>query len=943
MMKKNVLLFIAICFLSVMQIKYLCAQKISNDFYQVQASGKTILIKHLESGKTFKMVPRFTVISRPDDPRLAFKMKADRFMKQPIGSVRVPHWSAPAGNEQVADFFRAGTVQHIIASAIEAGNDLLKLSFKEMPGFSLTATISFAKTGQPAVSYQFIAKQEGYYTIGFTGMPEYEARQLTALWQPPVWQEKRFPEVSFLSTEDMCSSLPATMVEANGLTLGLITDPSEIPFRLPYQPKGNIKMGVALRNEKGKAQPMIFAPVLGNLDSKMSAGQVYSFTQLIYAYPGPQAEAFMDAAKNIFGFRDYRENVYANLNKTIENMIDFQLDDVYSRWSADMKGFDYSTDVASSVKNVSGLHPLSVALITDNKGIYQRRALPMIEYLVSREKFLFSVNKEIRRQQPSGKMTGPAIEVAELAALDRFYQGKSPVFAYFADSLRHTSRQLNLTKISKGDDWPNLLALFKMTGNKDYLDNAVKKADEYIARRVTAKQTDFSDSGPVQAAQFWTDYAPLWMELLNLYEVTRQKKYLDAAEQGARLYLQYIWFYPKIPDGNITVNKNGIVDFLCIEAVRDSISRMTAPAQTVPNWQVSQIGLTPEASNTISWNPAIFLAQFAPHYLRLAYYTGNNFYRSVGRSAVVGRYTNYPGYDIDGEFNTVYARPDYPLRFQHEVSYNQFYYNHVWPQVAMLFDYLISDVYVSSKGNINFPGEFAPAYAYLKSNVYGHQPGQFYGEENVRLWMPRQVLKINNEQVNYLTAYGNNKFYIVLLNQSDREQDAAIEISPFLTPVKRSGTNSAAIRLNNGAPVKGQVKDGKIHLKMSPKGIAAVAVEDMPVVTQFQHQVSEASQPGTGSYRIIESPFGKMKSAIISFGELSSFYCWLEAAGEQVKEVTFYYKKGDDKAEVVYTDHKYPFELSVPLEHGEKNIQFYAEAKMANGTTEKSAWVHLDR
>jgi hypothetical protein len=211
------------------------------------------------------------------------------------------------------------------------------------------------------------------------------------------------------------------------------------------------------------------------------------------------------------------------------------------------------------------------------------------------------------------------------------------------------------------------------------------------------------------------------MEVLNLYEVTWDKKYLKAAAEGAKVYMQYVWFYPVIPDSSLIVNERGIVDFGCGTAVGEDIPAMPAPRQKVPAWRVSQIGLTPEASSTLSGNPAIFLTNYAPYLLRLAYYTKNDFFRSVARAAVVGRYSNYPGYTIVGEFNTVYSRPDYPLRFQNEVSYNQFYYNHVWPQIAMLFDYVISDAYVTSKGNISFPGEFAEGYAYLKSCLwFGH-------------------------------------------------------------------------------------------------------------------------------------------------------------------------------------------------------------------------------
>jgi hypothetical protein len=225
----------------------------------------------------------------------------------------------------------------------------------------------------------------------------------------------------------MCS-LPGTMVERNGMTYGVLADPSMIPYRLPYQPKGNIRFGVLVRNQKGNAQPMIFAPVLGNEDSKLDSGEAYSFKIRVFMFEGEQPDAFLYAATHVFGFKDYRKNVFVNLNRTIENMIDFQMDDVYSRWSSEMKGSDYSTDVKQTVKNVSGLHPLSAAVITDNKEIYTRRALPMIEYLMSRKKYLFSVNKNVTDQQPSSKMAGPAMGVSELATLNNFLSRTEPCF-----------------------------------------------------------------------------------------------------------------------------------------------------------------------------------------------------------------------------------------------------------------------------------------------------------------------------------------------------------------------------------------------------------------------------------------------------------------------------------------------------------------------------------
>lgn len=921
--------------------------KLHNSQYEIELKKDvSVVITHKETGKNLRLNPQFTIMKRVDDPVLKFSWRSDKFAPKTNNNfLRLAYWEKPGSKEVTANFFEAADPVTLIASSGKKIGNRIEWDFSYNDDYSLTATVSLKEdVKEPVIEYKFIPKKDGYYSIGYTGMPELAPEKADAIWQPFVWQEKRFPEKPFLSTEDMCG-LPGTMVEKDGVTYGVLADPRAIPYRLPYQPLGNILFGVLVRNQKGNAQPQIFAPVFGNPDSRLKPGEENNFRFRIFMYNGNQPDAYIYAAENIFDFKDHRENVYVNLNQTIENMIDFQMDDVYSRWSSEMKGFDYSTDVAHTVKNVSALHPLSAAVITDNKGIYTRRALPIIEYLLSREKYLFSVKKNIKNQAPSSTMKGPAIEVSELAVLDIFYKGMSPVFSYFADSLSHTTRKLNLNKNSHGDDWPNLLAFYEMTGDKKYLEKSKQKADKYIEERITTKQSDFSFSSTEQSAMFWTDFSPLWMEMLHLYEVTKKQRYLDAAVAGAKQYMQYTWFFPVIPDSTIVVNENGISEFLCEEAVRDHIPPMPAPRQEVEAWRVSQIGLTPEATYTSSWNPAIFLTNQAPHLLRLAHYTNDDFFRSVARSAVVGRYANYPGYDINGEFNTIYSRADYPLRYQHEVSYNQFYYNHVWPQIAMLFDYLISDAYASSEGKINFPSEFAVGYAYLKSNVYGQAPGTFYDDKNVNLWMPKQVLKVDNEQANYLTAYGNGKFYIALLNQSDEAIEVEVEVNPDLVPVRINDSHSARLWLDNKPAEQAIVTNGKVKVRLRPKGITALAIDDVKIVTQFQQKLKENADNKTheDSYEMAKTQFGMVRSAIFSFGEFSEVFIWLEADDEQVKQATLNYRiKGEQEWQKL-VDTSYPFEFSVPLEAQENEIELKVSTILIDGQESHSRHINLER
>lgn len=884
--------------------------------------------------RTFRVEPQFVVMARPDNPKLAYQdgRKADPAM----GTIKLVCWAKPddgrpgSSTALTSDLYEALRPVTVRAQKGQQTGNVIRWTFPVNAQFTLTASLTMPPgAAEPVVKYELTPTAAGYYSVGFAGMPELDPAQVDAIWQPWVWQEKRFPTQSFLSVEEMCG-LPATMVEKDGVTYGVIADPDRIPFRLPSMQLDRLAFGLLLRNRTGQAQPQFFAPVPGSGESKRAAGQTYAGGCRLLFFRGSQLAAFQYVAQTVFGFRDYRKNVFVNLNQTLENFIEYGLNDQYVGWNADLRGFDYSTDVAQTVKVVSALHPLSVALLTDNQSIYQRRALPMIEFNLSRQKYLFALQKGITRQNASGKMAGPGIEVAELAGLQQFFGGRSPVFRHLADSLKTTTRELNLRIPSRGDSWPNLLGLYRMNHDPATLTQVRQKADAYIQTRINTPQTDFREANVPGAGQFWSDFAPIWPELLDLYEETQDRKYLDAAAIGAQRYAQYVWFSPRIPDSTLTINPNGIVDFRCFEGVRDQMPPMVAGAQTVPAWRVSQIGLTPEACNTFNSNPAIFLTHYAAPLLRLGYYTNNDFLRAVARSAVVGRYSNYPGYDINGIFNTVYERPDYPLRDYREISYNQPYYNHVWPQIALLFDYLISDTFVKSAGRIRFPHQFSPGYAYLKSNVYGQAPGEFYGDKNVRLWLPKQVLRVDNEQINYLSGYGNGNFYVALTNQSNEPAEVTLTLNPNVVPVGAGRTYPVRVWSENqpGQTWPGpatKMTNGTLRLRLAPGGITALAIDGLAIRTQFQDKVYDLvpTAPTRKTFSRTVSPFGPVSAMILSPGRgLTSAYFWLEANDDRLKRATLHYRPTGDTKWKQTDDSNYPFEFSIPLADSTRGLDW---------------------
>ena len=478
---------------------------IENEKYKITVNKDATLTVSLKQSNTKPVIftSAFVVMKSYQDPSLSY-------MKGGVeGNARVPNWKKPlaynlnakqvqeapeikpsdyyypglpySGPERVTDYFNASYAPVTVkASSATVENNIIYWTYPTNDKFTLKASITLLEgASEPIVNYTFTPVDNAWYSVGYSGAPQLELKEVDAIWQPLVWQGKRFPSQSILTLED-AAPMPTVLVEKKGLTIGVIAKPSEIPFRLPSLEKNTIKLGVLIRNEKGNVQPMIFSPVLGTNESSLKAGIPYNFKLQIFLYQGALVDAHQYIAEKIFLFKDYRKNVFCNLNQTITNMTKFVLNDNLANFNSDLRGFDYSTDVLQTVKNVSPMHPLSVAMITDDKDIYIRRAVPMIEFALSREKYLFSQQRNVEGQGASSNLVGPGIEVAELANLYSFFGDKTPLFLCFADSMRNVTKKFNMSTVSKGDSFINLLTLYQANKNPETLQAAIAIADEYI-------------------------------------------------------------------------------------------------------------------------------------------------------------------------------------------------------------------------------------------------------------------------------------------------------------------------------------------------------------------------------------------------------------------------------------------------------------------------------
>jgi hypothetical protein len=837
-----------------------------------------------------------------------------------------------------------GSTLQFIFPATEAGVASLTVSFS-------------ALRSAPSFVMGFTAEKEGWYSIGFTGLKATDPGVLDFVYQPLSWAWKRFPS-AFAITEEAYANTAATFISHDGFTEGIAAAPEMIPYRFAYSlqwnsagdsankfwrvfpangPKGNSLFGLAVRNNKGLAQPQLFAPLFGGERSYLTKNQHFQFTCAYLLAPGSWSNGVNFLLTDIFKYRNERQNALASLNQTLDNMLAFAMNDVYSGWVKDLKASDYSFDVPGTVKNVSALHALGLAFVTGNENIYKLRALPMMEYVMSREKFLFSVSDTPgQSQSPSHFLYGPCVDIGELSGLAQMTAGQTPAFEEELKRLFGKSRKLNMETETGGGSWQDHLARYRLLKDGTDLQKAKEGAEDYLKQVYDQYAKTFHDAPGLKdkGANFTTDFGYRIYDLLEIYEATSVQRFLDAAIVGARQLLLWTRSNPSVPDTSVLVNAGGKVEG--IFPGRRTSNREGSPfvamdvttyvpEQKVPAWQTSLNGLIPEGPGTYAFGP-VMLAHHAPWLLRLAKLSGDTLFRNAAYNAVVGRYANFPGYYFTSLHTNVYQRQDYPMHPFLDVKYNAMFYNHVWPHLAMLVDFLVSDFYYRSAGKIDFPSVYAPGYAFLTTKVYGGRPGTFMGNKNVRLWLPQQAVFSSAISFNHLMGSNGKDLFIALANTSPVTVSEKIRLNASVVPWSSGKTYKVMVYHPGGRESQGLFKDGLLQVNLPANGFVAykiIGLHTPPMLLQQADMV--AAKKSSRRFLRLQGSGETEGTATAMMLQISpafaDFYIYSDRTEKQWQSASLRYRIGREDWQEV-KDNQYPFEFEVHLADPAQKIAY---------------------
>ena len=780
--------------------------------------------------------------------------------------------------------------------AVQVDAKTVEVTYAGSAGHQVMTKWSLANQASAvAVAATITAAEAGEYSLGFKLFKSWKPAEVEFNLLPPLYHFQRRPATPQMMTSSITTQ-PLALVQVKvpdfekSVAFGVTADPARFSFDWPTPT--NARYGFSLLNEMGEVQPVIFTPVLGLPDSKLKAGESKTVSWNILIQPGDWREALQTASNELFKVRDYRQNNGTSLTGAMFNIIDLIKNDEACAWNARLKGF-WQIESPDTASQPTPLPLLSAALLTRDEEFYRTRALPSIEFVLTRPKAHFAAEFP----KVGGEITAAAVALSRAyippAALNitipskffgtSYWQGVDALLggknAWVRSMALDDGKIRTSASYSAGlPPWSDMLAAYRMNPTPERLEEIKKACGLFLKKEVFGKKVDDLGQMPfINGA-----YYPYWWDLLDLYEVTQEKIYLDAAEYCAYFTLAQTAAFPLPPEGDVMVNSakaftnpyamwwRGNVKF----RLDWPLKAEDFPERKAPAWVVSRVGLSVEQALTYyntgdeSGMRNILLSAWAPNLLRLYGYTQNPIFQNYARNSTIGRFANYPGYYIHN-YTDIIQRADYPIKGP---DVTDIYFHHISAELAYVIDYLVTEAWQRSHGEISFPWAKQQGYVWFSNRVYGDMPGKIYGQPEMSLWLDREVAKVGSDQLNYLTARGKDSWSIILMNESEKPVTA-----PLTIDAKKFGVildkGYTMVADGNATKVEGNFGNS---VTVSTKGITVLtfpAEKAQPVISQSAPALETkpvklelGGDWGSLNAFRIRSPFGKDSLYVVLTG-----------------------------------------------------------------------------
>jgi len=729
------------------------------------------------------------------------------------------------------------------SSAKQSNNSIIFTS--ETPVATITSTwrIDDTYSGDIIIEQKLQCKQEGYYSLASPSIATVKAGDITWATMPGYFQGKHIADNFILGYgygqgipplpvvyRERCASTLAPIISTNqNVSFCVAPQPglARDPWEYDKNTHQNWFVGLSHMNRKAMFSPTIYYPVLGESHSLLSANDTISYS-FRYSFTNKDwSRLLAHIANDVYAFSKtlkLRHNKQSLVSR-VEHMHEYLKDRKTSLWNIEeykglkIGGQSYLGGVVGSNKDAiknSDYGAMWMLAHTTNDRFLLDSVLP------------YALNFKLAQQADTGFFKGAAIGQYYLAKSRRFTEewGEfvEPVsLTYYimldmgnillfepgntmlkeklrlgADLLlkwqkpdgswevaydKFTHRPLFTDLKDLRPTFYGLLVAYRILKDRKYLDAAVKGAQWYITNGVEKG----SFIGVCGDARYAPDFATAQtaQAFMDLFEITKDNEYKQAAIKAATIYLSSIYTHPVANEKEKSVN---------------GIPRK--------DWQISQSGVSFEHGGILgSANGAgpILLCSHAGMFVRMFELTKDSLFITMARAAAIGR---------DAFVASATSVASYYWSAMNKGAGP--YPHHAWWQIGWITDYLLSEAQMRSGDNIVFPRGFVtPKVGPHQS--YGFAAGKIYGQPATLISRTGLIVS-NNPDVEYIVAKStdNKSLFIIVMNDTGEQTTAAITINETMVKNEIPFTNKEVINIT--AKSKENFSTGR-QVSLGPYGL----------------------------------------------------------------------------------------------------------------------------
>ncbi len=663
------------------------------------------------------------------------------------------------------------------------------------------------------VKQTLTARKDGYFSLATPTLSSVSSQQLAWSSVPGYFLgnhlEPNFalayayghgiPSLPVVYRERCASTLSPLVTTRDGLTLSVIPEPglARDPWAKDKITQIDWHIGLSHMNRKAQLSPTLYYPVLGEQKSGMKAGETITYTFRYSLTDGDWFKALKHAIYDVYRFRESLaiRRSSQSLTDRIQKMHHYLTDPQTSMWN--IEPFDgVKIGAQSYLGGVVGSN--KDAMKNSDYGAMWMLANATKDPLLTENVLPYAENFKLKQQQTSdGFFKGAAIgqyylakskkfveewgEVVEpigltyytmldvgnmllfeptdqelrkrlLLGAERLLTWQKPDGSWAVAYDRHTESEIFRDVKDLRPTFYGMIVAYRLLNDPKYLKAARKGADWIIQNAVKTG----SYLGVCGDARYAPDFATgqTAQAMLDLYDLTKDNRYKDAAIAAAKAYTLSIYTHPIASHAPKTVN---------------GIAR--------EDWEISQTGLSFEHGGifgSATRHGPIQLASHAGMFIRMYQLTKEPLFADMARAAAIGR--------------DAFVDPKTSVASYYWQAMNKGagpYPHHAWWQIGWITDYLLAEAELRSNGQVAFPRGFVTPKV-GPHQTYGFAPGMVNGEK-AKLVINEKLVQVDNPSVDYLLAEGTDskKTFVILLNNSAAASSYAVTVNGKKGPAKQ--------------------------------------------------------------------------------------------------------------------------------------------------------------